>query len=73
MIEEKCPNCITPWKCNGPHLDRVSDVIYKSEDGYFMTNTLNEWVWLPHDKEYHFDNLLRIMDTLQNLNEKQYD
>lgn len=18
--EEMCPNCVTPWKCNGPHL-----------------------------------------------------
>lgn len=19
--DEMCPNCVTPWKCNGPHLD----------------------------------------------------
>lgn len=18
--EEMCPNCVTPWKCNGPHI-----------------------------------------------------
>lgn len=18
--DEMCPNCVTPWKCNGPHL-----------------------------------------------------
>lgn len=20
FVEEMCPNCLTPWKCNGPHL-----------------------------------------------------
>lgn len=19
MSDEMCPNCVTPWKCNGPH------------------------------------------------------
>lgn len=19
-VEQMCPNCLTPWKCNGPHL-----------------------------------------------------
>ena len=21
--EYMCPNCVTPWKCNGPHIDRT--------------------------------------------------
>lgn len=21
--DEMCPNCVTPWKCNGPHLTGV--------------------------------------------------
>jgi hypothetical protein len=20
--DDMCPNCVTPWKCNGPHLNR---------------------------------------------------
>lgn len=20
-----CPNCVTPWKCNGPHFDVLAD------------------------------------------------
>lgn len=23
LEEELCPNCITPWKCNGPHIGRA--------------------------------------------------
>lgn len=19
--DDMCPNCVTPWKCNGPHID----------------------------------------------------
>lgn len=73
FVSMECPNCITPWKCNGPHLDMVNDSIYKSDCGHFMKNNLDEWSWLPNDKEYNFDTLLTIMDTLQNLNEKKYD
>lgn len=24
---EMCPNCVTPWKCNGPHKFRKKDMI----------------------------------------------
>lgn len=22
IADDLCPNCVTPWKCNGPHLTR---------------------------------------------------
>ena len=66
----ECPNCITPWKCNGPHLELVSNIHYKSEYGYFLNKSNNHWVFLPFEKELDSDILLGIMDTLKNLNEK---
>jgi hypothetical protein len=72
MSEDTCPNCITPWKCNGPHLVWISDTIYHSEYGYFLFNT-NEWVWLPQEKEYNTDTLFMVTDTLRNLNESNED
>lgn len=67
----ECPNCITPWKCNGPHLDWISDSVYKSEHGYFMLNQSGEWIFTPIEKEFDTDILLGIMDTLRNFNENQ--
>jgi hypothetical protein len=26
MNEYMCPNCVTPWKCNGPHIPEPYDV-----------------------------------------------
>jgi len=69
----ECPNCINKTKCSGPHLIKVSDTVYKSVEGYFMTNNHNDWVWLPNDKQYDIDALFSIMDTLRNLNEKEDD
>jgi len=23
--EYMCPNCLTPWKCNGPHIEEKND------------------------------------------------
>lgn len=66
------PNCITPWKCNGPHLFKVHDTLYRSEYGYFLLKKeSNEYVFIPHEKEYSTDDLLDISDTLRNLNEKE--
>lgn len=64
-----CINCITPWKCNGPHLDKISEKLYKTEYGYFLYKNDARWVFLPYEKEFDTDNLLSIMDTLRNLNE----
>jgi len=66
----ECPNCITPWKCNGPHLEKVSNFLYKSIHGYFMLNQSKEWIFTPIEKEFDSDLLLDIMDTLKNLNER---
>jgi hypothetical protein len=67
-----CPNCQTPWKCNGPHLSWISNVIYKSNHGYFMFKN-NEWKFTPIEKEFDSDELLDIAETLINLNEKEND
>jgi hypothetical protein len=26
LEDEMCPNCVTPWKCNGPHLTGEEDM-----------------------------------------------
>jgi VCBS repeat-containing protein len=64
----ECPNCITIWKCNEPHLIRVNDSIYKSEYGHFIINDSNEWVWLANEKNYSVKQLSLVIDTLNNLN-----
>jgi hypothetical protein len=69
----ECPNCITPWKCNGPHLEMISNSVYKSEHGYFMLRQSGEWILTPVEKEFDTDTLLGIMDTLKNLNERHTD
>jgi hypothetical protein len=67
----ECPNCITPWKCNGPHLERMSDSIYKSEHGYFIKKDRQWWTFTPTEKEFDVDTLFYIIDTLRNFNESQ--
>ena len=64
----ECPNCITPWKCNGPHLEPISDKMYRSIHGYFIFKG-HEWVFMPIEAELNTDDLLSITDTLRNLNE----
>jgi len=65
-----CPNCITPWKCNGPHLLPMSDSIYESIYGYFILKN-NRWKFSPVEKELDADDLMIIADTLRNLNENE--
>jgi hypothetical protein len=36
MKETVCPNCINPYKCNGPHVFTLSDKVYKCEYGYLI-------------------------------------
>lgn len=66
----ECPNCQTPWKCNGPHLSPISDSIYQSVYGYFMLRN-HRWIFTPLEKEFTDDDLIDIAETLVNLNEKQ--
>jgi hypothetical protein len=62
-----CPNCQTPWKCNGSHLLPMSDSIYESIYGYFILK-YNKWIFTPLEKEFDTNDLMIIMDTLRNLN-----
>lgn len=66
-----CPNCVTPWKCNGPHLESVSKIHYKCEYGYFIKKYSKTWVFLPSEKEFDSEALLNIIDTLTHLNEEK--
>jgi len=63
-----CPNCVTPWKCNGPHLEKLSEFHYKCQKGYFM-NEDGKWVFFPFEKSFSESELLDIADTLRILNE----
>ena len=68
-----CPNCVTPWKCNGPHLEKKHSGVYSSIDGYFMFNAIKqEYVFIPNEKEYDDKQLLDISDTLKLINNQQY-
>ena len=66
-----CPNCISPWKCNGPHLEKAYENIYRSKDGYYMlSKTTNKWVFVAHEGEYTEQNLLDIANTLSILSKE---
>jgi hypothetical protein len=62
-----CPNCVSPYKCNGPHVFALSDKVYKCEYGYFILK--DEWVFVPIETEFSSDTLFTITNTLRNLNE----
>lgn len=65
-----CPNCLTPWKCNGPHLEKSWDGLYNSSDGYFLfSRVLQKYQFIPYEKEYDEDSLLDIANTLRILND----
>lgn len=66
-MTEECPNCITPWKCNGPHLERCSNGWYKFNNGFFIKEN-KEWTFLPNEKEIYYTELLHIAETLRYLN-----
>lgn len=44
-----CPNCQTPWKCNGPHLLKGSEYHYQSIDGYYIKE---KDYWEDYYKKY---------------------
>jgi hypothetical protein len=67
-----CPNCQTPWKCNGPHLLSLNNDIYQSIDGYYIRKN-NKWKFTPVEKEFEDGELLDIAETLINLNEREND
>jgi hypothetical protein len=63
----ECPNCITPWKCNSPHLIRASDFHYSSEDGYYLLEN-QQWAFIPFEKPLTSKLLIDIATTLHFLN-----
>jgi hypothetical protein len=71
----ECPNRITPWKCNGPHIeiDKITEKYCKSEYGYFLKKENGQWVFIPFEKELDADVLLNITDMLITLNEREND
>jgi len=74
MNEDICPNCVTPWKCNGPHIFVLTDNIHKCEYGYFiLRENSNEWIFTPIEQDFDVYALMLVSDTLRNLNEKQND
>ena len=62
-----CPNCVTPWKCNGPHLLKSSSGYYSSSDGIFIRE-FGEWKFIPNEKSFTSQILLDIVNTLNILN-----
>jgi hypothetical protein len=66
-----CPNCLTSLECNGPHLEKSHNGLYKSIDGYFIFKPLlQKYVFIPFEKEYDDNQLLDISNTLKLLNEE---
>jgi hypothetical protein len=55
---------------NHHSLEKISDKIYKSIEGYFIYKD-NEWSFLPLDKQLTINILSNIIDTLKDLNELQ--
>ena len=69
----ECPNCVTPWKCNGPHiikneLDGIN--YYSSSDGIFVKE-FDQWEFIPNEKSFDSNQLLDIVNTLNILNESK--
>lgn len=58
-----CPNCLTPWKCNGPHLYKKSDIHYSFDYGYFLLEN-RQWHFLPSEKKLNKEQLNDIIDIL---------
>jgi hypothetical protein len=65
-----CPNCLTPWKCNGPHLEKIDNNHYSSSDGYYIREN-NIWKFLPADRLFSSDELLNILTFLKEINEHE--
>lgn len=61
-----CPNCLTPLKCNGPHLEKINENYYSSYLGYFVKKEQN-WNFLPLEREYCKEELLDIAETLSRM------
>jgi hypothetical protein len=63
-----CPNCITPWKCNGPHLEKISHIHYKFDYGYFLFCE-NKWNLIPFEKKLSIEDLMEMLEVFKYLDE----
>ena len=62
MMDEDymCPNCVTPWKCNGPHIEETEDKMDK--------NLVNKLVSTIYNSDLADDLLvLKLEDELDGL------
>lgn len=48
--DDMCPNCVTPWKCNGPHLEEAM--------------TKREVRWSMLDEEQKADIAIELLEEL---------
>ena len=75
MTEELCPNCVTPWKCNGPHLIKKNEDCYESEFGNFykIFHGKNYWEFKPNGKQLNKDQLESLVDSLNYLEKEKME
>lgn len=45
-----CPNCVTPWKCNGPHI-ALPDRIVVDQHGHYWRDYGDYWSMCPVSEE----------------------
>ncbi len=56
------------YKYNNPHIQQMSDSIYKSKYGYFLI-VGDKWVFTPIEQNFDVDKLMNVIDILKRLNE----
>lgn len=77
MLAVNCPNCVTPWKCNGPHLvEEDEGGWYSCEFGNFykIFEGRNYWEFKPNETALSKENLIEILEIIKYLerqNERQ--
>ena len=66
--DEMCPNCLTPWKCNGPHIllkkngfGSVTPTLYRYRDSEAVIKHMDGYTpgegWEPLYSQAQFDQL----------------
>ena len=69
-----CPNCITEWKCNGPHLLKIDESHYKCDYGYFFVKikypNIKTWGFMPNERVFETSDLVEVTSVLNYLNKQ---
>jgi hypothetical protein len=65
MEIDLCPNCVSPWKCNGPHLAKKDEGWYSCDFGNFYNIFGNHWEFNPNKKPMGEDDLMEAIETLR--------